>query len=177
MRLTSPKMRRFAALAAAVIGLGQPAAARAEAAWVPNQDDAVLFDVRLSQYRLGDGVRGYQTPAGTCLDLADTIMALDLPIRLDKKLRRATGWAFNEQRSILIDREANTVQIVNKSEKLAGNAIYDAPEGWCVDVKKLSSWLGVGLETDLGNALLFVRSDAKLPVELAAERRARAANG
>jgi hypothetical protein len=175
MNLRPIKIRQFLALAAGLFSLTQPVLARAEAVWRPTPDDAVLFDVRVGTYRLGDGVRGYQTPDGTCLDLADTIMALDLPIRLDKKLRRATGWAFDEQHTILIDREANAVQIMNKREKIAEGAVYDAPEGWCVDAKRLSTWLGVTLNADLGNALLFVRSDTKLPVELAAERRARAA--
>jgi hypothetical protein len=86
-----PRFRHILAAALALIGLGQPMLARAEAVWAPNEDDALLFDVRLGKYRLGDGVRGYQTPQGVCVDLADTIMALDLSIRLDKKLRRATG--------------------------------------------------------------------------------------
>jgi hypothetical protein len=60
--------------------------------WKPNSDDAVLLDARLGKYRLGEGIRGYATPDGVCVDLADTIMTLDLPVRLDKKLRRATGW-------------------------------------------------------------------------------------
>ncbi len=160
--------------AAALFGAGQLDPARAAESWQANADDALLFDVRLGQYRLGDGVRGYETPTGPCVDLADTIMALDLPIRLDKKLRRATGWAFNENRTILIDREAGTEQIVNTIGKTASGAVYDTPEGWCVTTKALSSWLGITLTADQGNALLVITSDTKLPVEMAMERQARA---
>lgn len=175
MRGTFPDMRRWVGLAAAIIGLGQPALARADAVWKPNADDAVLFELRLGQYRLGEGVRGYQTPKGVCVDMADMVMALDLPVRIDKKLRRATGWFFNESRTFTLDRDSNMAQIVNKGEKLAPNTIYDAPEGWCVDSARFASWLGVSLNADLSNAILFVKSDSKLPVELSAERRARAA--
>ena len=175
MRRMFPDMRRWIGLAAAITGLGQPALARADAVWKPNADDAVLFELRLGQYRLGEGVRGYQTPKGVCVDMADMVMALDLPVRVDKKLRRATGWFFNESRTFTLDREAKTVQIVNKSEKLSADTIYDAPEGWCVDSARFASWLGVTLNADLSNAILFVKSDTKLPVELSAERRARAA--
>jgi hypothetical protein len=166
--------RALAGAALLLSGLGQLAPASAAAAWKANADDALLFDVRLGQYRLGAGVRGYATPSGPCVDLADTIIALDIPIRLDKKLRRATGWAFAERRTITIDREADTVQIMNNSAKLGADEIIDAPEGWCVNVKALSGWLGVGLEADQANALLMIRSDTKLPVELQMERRARA---
>ena len=151
------------------------APARAQTPWKASADDALLFDVRLGQYRLGEGVRGYQTPQGTCLDLADVIIALDVPVRLDKKLRRATGWVFEEKRTVTIDRETAIVQIMNKSEKIATTDIYDTPEGWCVASARLSAWFGVMLEVDQGNALLLIKSAFKLPVELALERRNRAA--
>lgn len=162
------------ALIGALIMCGMPVA-HAAPVWTANPDDALLFDVRLGQYRLGEGVRGYQTPEGSCLDLADVIIALDVPVRLDKKLRRATGWVFEERRTVVIDREANTVQIMNKSEKIGPTDIFDTPEGWCVASAKLSAWFGVMLEVDQGSALLFIRSSFKLPVELALERRNRAA--
>ncbi len=164
--------RRVLLGAALAVGVAAPAVA---GDWKANADDALLLEVRLGQYRLGDGVRGYATPSGTCVDFADTIIALDVPIRLDKKLRRATGWAFSENRTLVIDREANTEQIANKTAKLGPNDVFDTPEGWCVSTSKLAQWLGVGLQADQSNALLVVKSDAKLPVELQIERRARAA--
>jgi hypothetical protein len=162
------------ALIALLILCGIPAA-HAAPVWTANPDDALLFDVRLGQYRLGEGVRGYQTPEGSCLDLADIIIALDVPVRLDKKLRRATGWVFEERRTVVIDREAAIVQIMNKTEKLGQTDIYDTPEGWCVASSKLSAWFGITFEVDQAGALLFIRSSFKLPVELALERRNRAA--
>jgi hypothetical protein len=175
MKRLSTFLGRVLMGAAALFGLGQPGNAQAQARWAANPDDALLFDVRLGQYRLGDGVRGYQIPGGTCVDLADVIMALDIPVRLDKKLRRATGWAFEERHTLLIDREAGTVQIMNASSRLGENDISDTPEGWCVVTAKLASWLGIGLQADQGNALLIVKSATKLPVEAQMARRARAA--
>jgi hypothetical protein len=144
-------------------------------AWTANPDDALLFEVRLNQYRLGDGVRGYATPTGTCVDLADVIMALDTPVRLDKQSRRATGWAFDEAHKIVIDRNADVEQIMNSSRKIGRDDIRDTPEGWCVSTTALSRWFGVELDPDTGNALLLLKSDRKLPPQLAAERRARTA--
>jgi hypothetical protein len=148
--------------------------AYAEAGWKANEDDAILLDIRSGQYRIGDGVRGYTTPTGTCVDLADIIMSLELPVRLDKKSRRATGWLFEEARTFTLDREQGRVQIVNSVEAIPASTLYDTPEGWCVDAKALGRWLNVDLNVDLANAILVIKSETKLPFELALERKQRA---
>ncbi len=184
-KLSTPK--RLLAAIAAMAGLamspaapvyGQDASANAAdtaSSWKANDDDALLLDLRIGKYRLGEGLRGYQTNTGICVDLADTIMALDIPVRLDKKSRRATGWLFAEQEIFKIDREQNTVQTMNNKRKLRPREIYDTPEGWCVNIDSLSKWLNVDLTPDLSNALILMTSDRKLPFQLAAERRERAA--
>lgn len=154
---------------------GPAQAAPAPATWMPNPDDALLFDVRTGPYRVGDGVRGYSTPTGTCVDLADVLIALDIPVRLDKKLRRATGWAFEERRTVMVDRVSGAEHIMNNKREVAPDDIRDTPEGWCVSTVALSRWFGATFLADTNNALLVVKSDRKLPPEAAAERRARAA--
>jgi hypothetical protein len=175
MRISFTRSGPLLALASIFGGQGTVASAQEAAGWQASEDDALLFDVRLGQYRLGDGVRGYMTGDGSCIDLADTIIALDIPIRLDKKLGRATGWAFEENHTILIDREARRVQIVNIVSHLKPGDIHDTPEGWCVAVPRLAEWLGITLTADTRSAILKIASDRKLPPELAAERRDRAA--
>jgi hypothetical protein len=166
-------VKAAAALAVAIGILTVPVASAHAAGWQPGEDDALLFDVRMGQWRIGDGVRGYQTDKGVCVDLADIIIAFDLPVRLDKKSRRATGWLFEESRTFTLDREANIVQIVNKNQTLMETDIRDVPEGWCVDVAVLARWLNVEVKADLSNALLILKADRKLPFELAEERKAR----
>jgi hypothetical protein len=175
-------MRRFfhkavTALTALAVATGIamiPVASARAAEWQPNEDDALLFDVRVGQWRVGDGVRGYQTGNGVCVDLADVIIAFDLPVRLDKKSRRATGWLFEESRTFTLDRESSIVQIVNKNQPVHAGDIHDVPEGWCIDSKVLAKWLNVDIKADLSNALLIVSADRKLPFELAEERKERA---
>lgn len=146
-----------------------------EDGWRANEDDRWLFDLRSGQYRLGDGVRGYQTPQGICVDLADVVLALDLAVRVDKKLRRATGWVFDERRGLTIDRDAGEVRVGSERFHIASTTIRDTAEGWCVDLDQLNKWLGVPVVADLSNAVLRIDSKEKLPFQLAAERRARAA--
>lgn len=166
-------VRSLAALCAALsVAHAMPASAASDS-WTPNADDAVLLEVRSGQYRLGEGVRGYMTPSGPCVDLADTLLALDIPIRLDKQSRRATGWALDESRTIVIDRASNMEHIKNDARPLTATDVRDTPEGWCVAPTVLSRWFGIGIAVDSGNALLTIKSDRKLPAEAAAERRAR----
>ncbi len=166
--------KALTALAVATGVLMIPVASAYAAPWAANEDDALLFDVRVGQWRVGEGVRGYQTDNGVCVDLADIIIAFDLPVRLDKKSRRATGWLFEENRTFTLDREANIVQIMNKSQAVAAGDVRDVPEGWCVDSVTLAKWLNVEVKADLSNALLIIKADRKLPFELAEERKARA---
>lgn len=147
----------------------------AESGWQANEDDSLLLEVRYGAYRFNDSVRGYQTPQGVCVDLADTIQTLDLPVRLDKKSRRATGWLFAEAETLTIDRDSNTVQTMNGRAPLAAGELYDTPEGWCVSLSALSKWLGVTLKSDLGNLAVTLETERKLPFLQAIERKSRAA--
>ncbi len=161
-----------ASIAAAAALFAAPAAAQG---YVPTEDDAVLLQIQVKKYRLLDEIRGYQTPGGVCVDLADVIQSLDLPIRLDKKSRRATGWVFAEDQTLTIERDSNTVQIVNTRRPLQPGEIYDSPEGWCIDTEALSGWFGVSFMPDLRNSMLTVESERPLPFIEAIERKSRAA--
>ena len=174
MRRALPWLRQAAALVAAVVAVHAGEAAQASP-WTANEDDALLLELHSGKYKLGEPMRGYQTPGGVCVDFADLIQALDLPVRLDKKSRRATGWLFAEDQRLIIDRDANTVQNVNGERTLTADAIQDTPEGWCVDTGALSAWFGVRFKPDLGNLAIALESDRKLPFLEAIERRSRAA--
>ncbi len=170
----NPLRKALAILAIAAGAVTVPAVTAVAAdGWKASDEDAILLDIRSGQYRVGDGVRGYQTDKGTCVDFADTIMALDLSVRLDKKSRRATGWLFEEARTFTLDRDQSIEQIINKTRNLATGDIYDTPEGWCVDTRVLARWLNVEVIPDLTGATLVIKADRKLPFELAEERKAR----
>lgn len=171
-RFTGIARKAVALVAAALAAWAVPA--RAEA-WQAGSDDALLLELHSGNYRIGDTIRGYQTPEGVCIDFADLIQALDLPVRLDKKSRRATGWLFAENQKLTIDRESNMVQTMNGSNPIAPTAIRDTPEGWCMDLGALSGWLGVRLRPDLANMTVMLESDRKLPAIEAIERKSRAA--
>jgi len=169
---------------AAALGLwAAPAPALAQeddgrgSTWQANEDDYLFLQPVIGKYKLTLDVRGYRTDRGVCLDLADVIQSLDLPIRIDKKSRRATGWMFAEDQIFTLDRDSETVQNVNIKggrAPIAGD-IYDTPEGWCVDTRALSRWFGISFNPDLYNALVRLETDRDLPFMQAIERRSRAA--
>jgi len=156
-------------------GLAQAQTARSGSGWHANEDDALLLQPQVGAYKLNNDVRGYVTDRGVCLDFADVIQSLDLPIRLDKKSRRATGWLFAEDQRFVLDRSSNTVQNVNIGSAPVADDIYDTPEGWCVDAGALSRWFGITFRPDTYNAVIKLESDRKLPFIEAIERRSRAA--
>jgi hypothetical protein len=171
--------RKAVALAAAAFvafGFGGPAMAQASAVKTPTEDDQVILQLQVKQFRMRNDLRGYQLANGdVCVDLGDVILALDLPVRLDKKSRRATGWLFQEAQTFTLDRDKNTVQIVNNERALKPGEIFDTPEGWCVDTKSLAGWLGTTLVPDLYDSVLKLDSDQPLPFIEAIERKSRAA--
>jgi len=173
-----------AAIFAAAFGASAPLSAQQDQArsfsathahWHANDDDYLLLQLVVKNYKLTYDVRGYQTNNGVCLDLADVIQSLDLPIRLDKKSRRATGWLFAEDQQFTLDRDSNTVQNVNIGAAPVESDIFDTPEGWCVDTKALSRWFGLDFRPDLYNAVVRLETDRELPFMQAIERRSRAA--
>ena len=50
--------------------------------WQANEDDSLLLQLQVGSYQLTNDVRGYRTDRGVCLDLADVVQSLDLPIRI-----------------------------------------------------------------------------------------------
>jgi hypothetical protein len=162
-------IRRAVALGAAAFAVWSvPVLAQG---WMANADDALLLELHTRSYKVGDTIRGYQTPQGVCVDFADLIQTLDLPVRLDKKSRRATGWLFAEDQRLTIDRDSNTVQTVNGRVPIPAGAIHDTPEGWCMDLDALSTWMGVRLKPDLSNLAIKLETDKKLPFLEAIERK------
>jgi hypothetical protein len=156
--------------------IGASAATTTDTAWVANPDDQFLLDVNIRQLRLGEGVRAYPTPEGTCVVFGDFLTTLDVPMHIDLDGRKASGWAFKEEHRILIDRAAGKVRFGAQAEALAKSAVRDVPEGWCADTEALGRWFGIKVKPRTSGSALLLESEAKLPVELAVERHRRAAH-
>src|SRR3954447_1753764 len=99
--------------------MGASAPAPQAAGWKADPDDQYLLDVNIRQLRLGDGVRAYNTPEGTCVVLGDFLTTLDVPMRIDIAAKKASGWAFKESNRISIDYAAAIASYGGKQEPIA----------------------------------------------------------
>ncbi len=105
--------------------------------------------MNIHQLRLGDTVRAYNTPEGTCVVLGDFLTALDVPMRIDISAKKASGWAFKESNKISIDYAGRTVTYGSaKSQPIGPGTIRETPEGWCVQTDALAQWFGIGMKAD-----------------------------
>ena len=169
------KTAMLLALCAGSLGASTPPP-RSATAWTADPDDQFILDVNIRSLRLGDTVRAYNTPEGTCVVLGDFLTALDVPMRIDLGAKRAGGWAFKESNRITVDYsdlQANYGS--GETEKIAPGVIRETPEGWCVQTEALARWFGIGVKPMTSGSVLLLQSEAKLPVELAMERQQRAA--
>jgi hypothetical protein len=175
-----PGGRKWLRKAAILLALGAGGVAASAPAplagheWKADPDDQYLLDVNIRQVRLGDGVRAYNTPEGTCVVLGDFLATLDVPVKVDLQKRVASGWAFKESNRIAIDLTAMRAAYGGNSETIERSTVRETPEGWCVQTAALARWFGIGVKPVTSGSVLMLESDAKLPVELAAERQERA---
>src|SRR5206468_3450337 len=74
-----------------------------------------------------------------------------------------------------IDMAGATATFGAKSEPIAPGTIRQTPEGWCVQARALGRWFGIIVKPMTSGSVLMLESDVKLPIELAMERKQRAA--
>ena len=163
------------ALCAGSLAASAPSPAQTPA-WTADPDEQFVLDVNIRQLRLGDTVRAYNPPEGTCVVLGDFLTALDVPMRVDLTAKKASGWAFKESNRITIDYAAHQVSYgAHKTEPISKGTIRETPEGWCVQTDALTRWFGIGVKPLTAGSVLMLSSEEKLPIELAMERQQRAA--
>src|SRR5215218_1881199 len=97
------KAAMLLALSVGSLAASAPASSPSPSPWAADPDEQFILDVNIRQLRLGDTVRAYNPPEGTCVVLGDFLTALDVPMRIDVSAKKASGWAFRESNRISID--------------------------------------------------------------------------
>ena len=118
-----------AVLALLGAGAALPASAPVGDGWSADPDEQYLLDVNVRHLSLGDGVRAYATPQGTCVVFGDFLQALDVPMKIDLQAHRASGWAFKQENRIVIDQAQRIASFQGKQEPIAASDVREVPEG------------------------------------------------
>ena len=126
--------------------------------WTADPEEQFLLDVNIHQLRLGDSVRAYNAPEGTCVVLGDFLTALDVPMRIDLTAKKASGWAFKESNRISIDYAGMQASYGAKTEPLAPGTIRETPDGWCIQASALARWFGIGVTPVTAGSALILQS-------------------
>ncbi len=144
-----------------------------QAATAPTEDDLFLIALRLGNLNLAEDVTAYRTESGLCIDLAQTVEALEFPIAVRAGDGKADGWFLSEDRTFSLDVRGKTISIAGKSEALSTDDVTETADSLCVNIKALKRWFPITFEADLGNSIVKLVSREPLPIERQIERRAR----
>jgi hypothetical protein len=139
----------------------------------PSEDDLFLVALRLGNLDLAEDVTAYKTSDGVCLDLAQTMQALEFPISVNTADGKASGWFLIETRTFSLDARSKTITLDGKTQPLSPGDITETADTLCVNIKALKRWFPISFEADLGNAIVKLVSREALPIERQIERRAR----
>ncbi|MEE4348938.1 MAG: hypothetical protein V2J26_01795 [Pacificimonas sp.] len=175
--------RAFTALgiaaSVAIAAPGVPASAAEVAAPVQtlstvSEDDYVILRLEMRRWILAEDVEGYRLPGGgLCLDLEQTVAALDFPIAVSPDEQSASGWARSEAHRFEL--EPGRVRYGDQSERLEGAELFAHAGGLCANVDSIAAWFDLTLEPNLPAALVTVTSETPLPFEAEVERERRRA--
>ena len=114
-------------------------------AWTADPEEQFILDVNIRQFRLGDTVRAYNAPEGTCVVLGDFLTALDVPMHIDLGAKKASGWAFKESNKISIDYGALEASYgAKKTETIAPGTIRETPDSTVVASRWANEVAGAG---------------------------------
>ncbi len=138
-----------------------------------DEDDLFLVSLRLGNLILADSITAYNTPSGLCIDLAQTLNALDFPIQVDPHGGLARGWFLREDQIFSLDTRKKRVEISGKTFDLGDNDVRETADGLCVSISALKRWFPINFDADLSNAEVKLISREQLPIEQQIERRAR----
>jgi hypothetical protein len=145
----------------------------------PNQaltdDDLFLVSLKLGNLTLADSITAYNINNEVCLDLTQTVRALDFPIEVDPTAGFAKGWFLHEDQKFSLDVRKKRI-LIGKTESDVGDLdVRESADGYCVSVTALKRWFPINFETDLSNAQVKLISREPLPIEKQIERRAQQA--
>ncbi len=127
-------------------------------------DTEILVAMNAGRYRLADDITAAPLNGSLCVDLQQTLSALDFPIIVDRSRQLASGWFIDETQSFSLDLNSGAAQIGAKPSNLPSGSFGTLSTGSCVTIDALASLLGIGIDYDVRGSALTVTSSKPLPL-------------
>lgn len=145
----------------------------ADAAPALNEEDLLLFEVRLGELSVTDSLPGYQVGDNLLLPIGELSRLLDLDVVPNPGERRVRGTIGAARRSLIVDLNTLTARVgaqeitLKPGDFVVGRTdIYFTPEA-------LSRLLPTDLKADASSLIVELQPREKLPIQLRLERLSR----
>lgn len=139
---------------------------RADLTPVRRPDDQLyILELRLRQLVLSDGIFGYVDRSVLLLPLGQLADALEFPISVDPVNGRAEGWFLSENRIFALDMARQEVVVEGRRGTFDRRSVELHADDIYVDARLLSNWFPLGLDFDLSNSVVKLKSREPLPIE------------
>ena len=138
------------------------------------ESELLLFDLRLGQTMLVEGLPAYQVVGGILAPLGEICRALDFAIQVDVTAGTADGFFISENRRFSLDTVGRRVTVEGKDLRFDPARIEVHQDDIYVDTQLLSEWFPMDLTAQFSTLLLTIRPREPLPVQKRQERERRA---
>jgi hypothetical protein len=147
-----------------------PPPAEAAAPTALNEEDLLLFEVRLGELSVTDSLPGYQVEDNVLLPIGELARLLDMDVVANTGERRVRGTIGAARRSLIVDLNTLTARVgaqeiaLKPGEFAVGRTdIYFTPEA-------MSRLLPMDLKADSSSLVVEIQAREKLPIQLRLER-------
>lgn len=133
-------------------------------------EDLLVLEVRLSQYRLSEGMVAYRFHKNILIPLEEFSRLLQISITVDMEAESAKGWILKENRTFFLDKRNNTITIQGIQKSLDAYEVQFFDQDCYVDMQALEEWFPIDLKFQQSTQTLTILSKEPLPMELALKR-------
>ena len=129
------------------------------------EEEVLLFALRLDQATLSNTFPGFAARDGMLVPLGELCRLLDLAIQADPNRGRAEGFFIEEKHRFSLDVMAGTVLVDGRSQTFDRSRVELHPDDIYVDTRLIAVWLPLELQVARRNATITVTPRVALPLQ------------
>ncbi len=135
-----------------------------------DENDFMIFGVKIVKERIPSEVTGYRYKDSYVLSLYELASALEFAIGVKAEEGTASGWFIKEERKFSLDYAKHQVSVDGRELLLAKEAAYIHNGELYVSIEALSDWFPVELGVNITDLILEVAPREYLPVQARLDR-------